>query len=142
MPGLLRVFFVAEWGVCSIVCPVFVPCTKCLCHLAADVPGVPLIYHVQKWGKFGSLLVIAVYSAINGNETHTHFRKPHFCIQTHFKIVTTKPGKVFYHHTIYVARLNVGNHTLKGWAVEIGSAIPIVDIFIYHDKPILVCIPA
>ena len=94
MPGLLGILLVAQRGVCSIVCPVFVPCAKCLGDLAGNIPCVLFIYDVQKRGKLGGLLVIAVHSAVNGDKTDAQLREPHFCIHSHFQIVTAKPGKV------------------------------------------------
>ena len=122
--------------------PVFVTCAESLGHFAADVTGVPLVDNIQKGGKLGRLLVVAVYSAVYGDEADTKLWEPHFRIHTHFQIVTAKTGKVFHHHAIYAPRFNIGNHPLKIRAVKVRPTIPIVYIFIYYEKPVLLCIAA
>ncbi len=77
-----------------------------------------LIYDVQKWGKLGRLLVVAVNSAIDGDKAHTQLRETHFCIHSHFKIVTAKAGEVFHHHAVDTARFYISYHALEIRAVE------------------------
>ena len=121
---------------------VFVPCTHRLCYLAGNVPGVPFIYDIQKRGKLGALLVVAVHSAVNGDKADPQLREAHFCIHSHFKVITAKPGKVFHHNAIYPAILYIAYHSLKTRAVEVGPAVPVIYVFIDHKQAVLLSVAA
>lgn len=60
--------------------PVLVACAERLSDFAGNVPGVPLIYYVQKWGKLCRLLVVGVHTVVNRNITDTMGREIQFHI--------------------------------------------------------------
>ena len=113
-----------------------------LCYLAGNVSGVPFIYDVQKRGELGALLVVAVHSAVNGDKANAQLRESHFCIHSHFKVITAKPGKVFHHNAIYPLGFYIVYHTLKIRTVEVRAAIAIVYVFIDHKQAVLLSVAA
>ena len=99
------------------------------------------INDIQKRSEIVILLRCAVDAVVDGDESYVIRRKIHFGVLADLKIISAEAGHILYDHTVYLAVVDVGNHSLKARTVEVCATVTVVNILIDHREIVVFCVP-
>ena len=109
---------------CAPLRPRLHPCLD----LFGDIAAIPLVDDIPKRREIVVHRICAVYVIINGDEPHAGVWKGHLCVEADIQVVSAEPGHIFAYYSSDDTVLDVAEHFLKPWTIEIRTRPTIIDI--------------
>ena len=102
--------------------PIFILYRKLALYLCGNIPAVGIVYEIfdrQDNRAFPRIRQCTVKMVGKRNESHTKSRESLLYVPPGFNVIAPETGQVFHYHAVHPACLNIADHPLKFWPVEI-----------------------
>ena len=106
-------------------------------NLPARIFGVPFVDYVQKRGKLVLCRIVAVHIAVDCDKSDALLWKMNLSVKTNFQIVSSKTAHIFDDHRSDQSSINVTQHLMEAWAIEVGACVSVIRIMLDVGKAVL-----